>query len=129
MICRSRRDFGDVICLSTYETIVVDRQDRVATITLNRPDALNALNARVMAEVTAAAADLDADDGIGAIILTGSAKAFAAGADIKEMSSAVVCRRVLGRLLRGLGHSSPRCAHRPSPRWRATRSVAAASWR
>ncbi len=71
----------------TYETIVVDRQDRVATITLNRPDALNALNAQVMKEVTTAAAELDADDGIGAIILTGSAKAFAAGADIKEMSS------------------------------------------
>ena len=71
---------------TTYETIVVDRQDRVATIQLNRPDALNALNAQVMKEVTAAAAELDADDGIGAIIVTGSAKAFAAGADIKEMS-------------------------------------------
>src|ERR1700732_4931586 len=69
-----------------YETIVVDRQDRVATIQLNRPDALNALNAQVMKEVTAAAAELDADDGIGAIIVTGSARAFAAGADIKEMS-------------------------------------------
>lgn len=70
----------------TYETILVDRQDRIATITLNRPDALNALNAQVMNEVTTAAADLDADPGIGAIIVTGSAKAFAAGADIKEMS-------------------------------------------
>jgi enoyl-CoA hydratase len=71
----------------TYETILVDRQDRVATITLNRPDALNALNAAVMSEVTTAAAELDADTGVGAIILTGSAKAFAAGADIKEMST------------------------------------------
>src|SRR5262249_35943090 len=71
----------------TYETILVDRQDRVAKITLNRPDALNALNAQVMNEVTTAAAELDVDDGIGAIILTGSAKAFAAGADIKEMSA------------------------------------------
>jgi enoyl-CoA hydratase len=71
----------------TYETILVDRQDRVATITLNRPDALNALNAQVMSEVTTAAAELDADPGVGAIIVTGSAKAFAAGADIKEMSA------------------------------------------
>jgi len=71
----------------TYQTILVDHQDRVATITLNRPDALNALNAQVMTEVTTAAAELDADPGVGAIIVTGSAKAFAAGADIKEMSA------------------------------------------
>jgi enoyl-CoA hydratase len=71
----------------TYETILVDRQDRVATITLNRPEALNALNRQVMNEFTTAAAELDADPGIGAIIVTGSDKAFAAGADIKEMST------------------------------------------
>lgn len=71
----------------TYQTILVTRTDRVATITLNRPEALNALNSTVMAEVTAAATDLDADPGIGAIIITGSGtKAFAAGADIKEMA-------------------------------------------
>ena len=70
----------------SYETILVEREDRVGIITLNRPQALNALNSQVMAEVTAAAADLDADPGIGAIIITGSAKAFAAGADIKEMA-------------------------------------------
>ncbi len=69
-----------------YDTILVTREDRVATITLNRPKALNALNSKVMAEVTTAAAELDADAGIGAIVLTGSEKAFAAGADIKEMS-------------------------------------------
>jgi enoyl-CoA hydratase len=71
----------------TYETILVDRQDRVATITLNRPNALNALNSQVMTELTTAAADLDADEGVGAIVVTGSEKAFAAGADIKEMSA------------------------------------------
>jgi enoyl-CoA hydratase len=71
----------------TYETILVDRQDRVATITLNRPQALNALNKQLMVEFTTAAAELDADPGIGAIIVTGSDKAFAAGADIKEMST------------------------------------------
>lgn len=72
--------------MTDYETILVTREDRVATITLNRPKALNALNSQVMAEVTGAAAQLDADEGVGAIVLTGSAKAFAAGADIKEMS-------------------------------------------
>ncbi|GAB5894207.1 enoyl-CoA hydratase [Mycolicibacterium mageritense] len=62
------------------------RVDRVATITLNRPKALNALNSQVMTEVTTAAAELDNDPSIGAIIVTGNEKAFAAGADIKEMA-------------------------------------------
>ena len=71
----------------SYETILVSRSERVGTITLNRPEALNAINSLVMVEVTGAAAELDADPGIGAIIITGSAKAFAAGADIKEMAT------------------------------------------
>src|ERR1700742_939616 len=70
-----------------YETILVEQDERVGTITLNRPKALNALNSQVMDEVTTAAAEFDNDPGIGAIIITGSAKAFAAGADIKEMSA------------------------------------------
>ena len=70
----------------TFETILTERIDRVAVITLNRPKALNALNSQVMNEVTTAAAEFDADQGIGAIIITGSEKAFAAGADIKEMA-------------------------------------------
>ena len=70
----------------SYETILVSRDGRVGTITLNRPKALNALNGLVMSEVTTAAAEFDDDPGIGAIIITGSAKAFAAGADIKEMA-------------------------------------------
>ena len=71
----------------SYETILVDREERVGIITLNRPQALNALNSQVMNEVTTAAAEFDADPGIGAIIITGNAKAFAAGADIKEMAT------------------------------------------
>ncbi|MFK0248842.1 enoyl-CoA hydratase [Amycolatopsis azurea] len=72
--------------MSEYETITVERAgDRVGLITLNRPTALNALNLQVMREVTAAAAGLGQDPDVGAIVLTGSAKAFAAGADIKEM--------------------------------------------
>jgi enoyl-CoA hydratase len=66
---------------------VVKRDGRVGTITLNRPQALNALNSQMMKDVTGAAAEFDDDPDIGAIIITGSAKAFAAGADIKEMSA------------------------------------------
>jgi enoyl-CoA hydratase len=73
--------------MTDYETILVTREGRVGTITLNRPKALNALNSQVMREVTTAAAEFDNDPDIGAIILTGNEKAFAAGADIKEMAS------------------------------------------
>ena len=55
--------------MTSFETILVTHTDRVATITLNRPKALNALNTQVMNEVTGAAAELDADPGVGAIIL------------------------------------------------------------
>ncbi|RVD33072.1 enoyl-CoA hydratase, partial [Mesorhizobium sp. M4A.F.Ca.ET.020.02.1.1] len=71
----------------TYETIIVETRGKVGLITLNRPKALNALNSQVMAEVVAAMSGFGADAGIGAIIITGSEKAFAAGADIKEMQS------------------------------------------
>ena len=71
----------------TYETIIVETRGKVGLITLNRPKALNALNSQVMAEVVAAASAFGADDGIGAMVITGSEKAFAAGADIKEMQS------------------------------------------
>ncbi len=70
----------------SYETILVTREGRVGTITLNRPKALNALNSQVMVELITAAAEFDADPGVGAIIVTGNEKAFAAGADIKEMA-------------------------------------------
>ena len=69
----------------TYENIIVERKDRVGVITLNRPKALNALCAALIDELGQALDDLEADDGIGCILLTGSEKAFAAGADIKEM--------------------------------------------
>ncbi len=70
-----------------FETILLERRGRVALVQLNRPKALNALNSRLMAEVTELLAELDTDPGVGAIILTGSERAFAAGADIKEMQS------------------------------------------
>jgi len=68
------------------QTIVVETRGRVGLIRLNRPQALNALNATLKDELLAAAEGFDADPGIGCIVLTGSDKAFAAGADIKEMA-------------------------------------------
>ncbi len=70
-----------------YETILVERRERVTLVTLNRPQALNALNARVLAELLDATRALDVDAGQGCMVITGSAKAFAAGADIKEMQA------------------------------------------
>ncbi|UUP17720.1 enoyl-CoA hydratase [Nitratireductor thuwali] len=68
-----------------YETILVETRGRVGLITLNRPKALNALNSKVLEEVVAAAEAFDENAKVGAIVITGSEKAFAAGADIKEM--------------------------------------------
>jgi enoyl-CoA hydratase len=70
-------------------TILLDRrEDGVAVITLNRPKALNALNLQVMREIAAALADLERDPAVGCVLITGSERAFAAGADIKEMAEA-----------------------------------------
>jgi enoyl-CoA hydratase len=68
-----------------YENILVESRDRVGLITLNRPKALNALNDALMNELGAALLAFDADEAIGAMVVTGSAKAFAAGADIGAM--------------------------------------------
>ena len=68
-----------------YETITVETRGKVGLLTLNRPKALNALNTTVLKEVVTALQHFDNDPKIGAIVLTGSEKAFAAGADIKEM--------------------------------------------
>ena len=69
-----------------YQTIRRDTDGRVAILTIDRPKALNALNDAVMEELVAARQEIDADPAIGCAVLTGSAKAFAAGADIKEMA-------------------------------------------
>ena len=69
-----------------YETIIVEISDGVALITLNRPDALNALDSQLLDELSSAVEDADASDKVRCIVLIGSDKAFAAGADIKEMA-------------------------------------------
>ena len=69
-----------------FETIILDITDNVATITLNRPDALNALNAQLMSELCRALEDADTNHKVRCVVITGSEKAFAAGADITEMS-------------------------------------------
>ncbi|MFN3230824.1 MAG: enoyl-CoA hydratase [Alphaproteobacteria bacterium] len=71
----------------SYENITVDEHGAVALITLNRPKALNALNGALMDDLTAALAAIEADADIGCTVITGSDRAFAAGADIKEMQS------------------------------------------
>jgi enoyl-CoA hydratase len=71
--------------MATYENIIVETRDRIALITLNRPKQLNALNDALMNELQRALDDYDRDDGIGAIVLTGSERAFAAGADVGAM--------------------------------------------
>ncbi|MEN3929689.1 enoyl-CoA hydratase [Microvirga sp. W0021] len=71
----------------TYSNIIVETHDKVGLITLNRPDALNALSAQLIAEVDDALTKFQADKNIGCIVITGSKKAFAAGADIKEMQN------------------------------------------
>ena len=69
----------------TYELIVSEKKDRVGLLTLNRPKQMNALNPKLMQELGQALYAFDADDGVGAIVITGNEKAFAAGADIGVM--------------------------------------------
>jgi enoyl-CoA hydratase len=70
-----------------FENIIVETKDRVGVITLNRPKALNALNSALTGELNQTLDAFEADAAIGAVVITGSEKAFAAGADIKEMAS------------------------------------------
>jgi enoyl-CoA hydratase len=70
----------------TYETLLIEHHDAVTLVRLNRPQALNALNSQTLADLIAAFAAYDADPAQRCLVLTGSEKAFAAGADIKEMS-------------------------------------------
>ena len=75
-----------MIAAMGYEHILVEIEPPIATVTLNRPKVLNALSPAVIAEVSAALTELDADDSVRAAVLTGGAKVFAAGADIQDMA-------------------------------------------
>ena len=68
-----------------HQSIIVEKRGQVGVIKLNRPEVLNALNSQLMEELTQAIDELESDDKIGALIITGNEKAFAAGADIKDM--------------------------------------------
>ncbi|WP_119273016.1 enoyl-CoA hydratase [Taklimakanibacter deserti] len=95
----------------TYENILVETHDGVGLIRLNRPQALNALNAALIKELGQALNDFDQDPKIGAVVLTGSEKAFAAGADIKEMAAKSYMEAYLGDFLA----SWDRVAHQRKP--------------
>ncbi len=109
----------------TYTTIEIETHGRAGLARLNRPEALNALNARLIGELDAALAAFEADDGIGCIVLTGSAKAFAAGADIKEMRDKNFADAYLGDFWRA-GTPWRGRASRSSPPSAVSRSAAAA---
>ena len=110
-----------------YETIKIETHGRVALLRLDRPRALNALNARLIGELADALTHFEADAGIGCVVLTGSAEAFAAGADIKELRDKTVAERLSRRFPVALGRRSPAPASRSSRRSPALRSAAAAS--
>jgi len=90
----------------SYQTIIVETRGRVGVIRLNRPQALNALNSVLNAELAQAIAAFDADDGIGAMLLTGSERAFAAGADIKEMAGKSAVEAFMGDFAAGAWHAA-----------------------
>jgi enoyl-CoA hydratase len=82
-----------------YQNIIVETRGPVGLITFNRPKALNALNSDLISELAQALDALEADDAVGAIVLTGSEKAFAAGADIKEMKDKTFVEAFLGNFI------------------------------
>jgi enoyl-CoA hydratase len=95
----------------SYEHILVETRGRVGVIRLNRPHALNALNAKLKAELGAAIDACEADDKIGCMLITGSEKAFAAGADIKEMAD----KSFIDAFMGNFAGSWDRAAHARKP--------------
>jgi len=88
----------------TFQNIVVETQGRVGVIRLNRPQALNALNRALIAELGQAIAACDADEAVGCVLITGNDKAFAAGADIKEMADKTFIEAYLGNFAASWDH-------------------------
>src|SRR5471030_1500777 len=85
----------------SYQNIIVETKGRVGIIRLNRPQALNALNRALIEELTAAVEAFEANDAIGCLLITGNEKAFAAGADIKEMADKTFIEAYLGNFTAG----------------------------
>lgn len=108
----------------SYETIIVETKGAVGLIRLNRPEALNALNAKLIGELGQALAAFEADAAIGAIVLTGNDKAFAAGADIKEMQAKEFVDAFLDDFITKGWRTSRVAANPSSRRWRGSRSAA-----
>ena len=94
-----------------YNTLLVDMDGHVGVITLNRPDAMNALNDELMTELTAAIDKLETDPAVGCIVLTGSEKAFAAGEDVKELQE----KSFIDAYAEDLITSNERVAHTRKP--------------
>jgi enoyl-CoA hydratase len=90
----------------SYQNIIVETQGRVGIIRLNRPQALNALNRALITELTQAIDAYEADAGIGCMLITGSEKAFAAGADIKEMADKTYIETYLGNFAADWDHAA-----------------------
>jgi enoyl-CoA hydratase len=84
-----------------YENIIAETRGRVGLVTLNRPKALNALNQALIEELNHALAGFESDEAIGCTVITGSEKAFAAGADVKEMAEKTYVDAYLGKFLEG----------------------------
>lgn len=96
----------------SFETIITEVRDKIGVITFNRPNALNALNAQMIGEMGAALDAFEADDEVHVIVLTGSEKAFAAGADIKEMANKTFNDAYLGDFISGAWERIDSC-HKP----------------
>lgn len=92
-----------------FETIVYAKHDRTVLITLNRPEVLNALSAQLMSELAEALRQAEADEDVGAIVLTGNEQAFAAGADIGQMKDQGFIDAYLGDFLSGDAEQLARC--------------------
>ncbi len=80
----------------SYQQIVITREGNIGLVTLNRPEVLNALNQATMNDLVDALETFDRDDGVGCVVLTGAGRAFAAGADVKEMATATAAQMFLG---------------------------------
>ena len=110
----------------SHHNVLVERRGAVGIVTLNRPQALNALNAALIAELAAALDDFENDAAVGAIVLTGSDKAFAAGADVKEMAGKTYPEIYLGGFHHqglGAGRAMPQAGGRRGRRVRARRRL------